>query len=106
MIVDSLDPVSRVIPLEVGVFEPSISIFIVAGVVSVAGCAPGCVYPSIMTGLVISGSPVVGTIVCGPAPGILKLILSFVFDALASNMACRNDPVPASLAFVTVKVAL
>src|SRR6185503_11817720 len=69
---------------------------------------PGCVVPSIVTGLVIGGSADAGVIVNGAAPGMLKTILSAPGLALASMIARRSDPDPAaalSVLLVTMKTA-
>ena len=71
----------------------------------VFGEEPGCVYPSIVTGLVITGSAVAGTIVWTPEPTMLKAIVSAPAAALASRIAWRSDPAPASSMLVTVNVA-
>ena len=52
-----------------------------------------------------AGSSEVGMIVCTPAPGMLKSIVSAPALALASRIAWRSEPGPESLVFVTVKVA-
>ncbi len=58
------------------------------------------------TGSVIVGSGVRGVMVCGPAPTMLKLMVSGTLAlALADRMAWRNEPEPASLVFDTVRVA-
>ena len=62
---------------------------------------PGCVVPSIVTGLMRGGSVEPGLIVCTPVPGILKPIKSAPGLTLASMMACRNEPAPLSLVLVT-----
>ncbi len=43
--------------------------------------------------------------VCTPAPGIAKAIVSAPTLALASSIAWRSDPAPESFTFVTVNVA-
>jgi len=63
---------------------------------------PGCVYPSITTGWVIVGRTLSGLMVWTPVPGMLKLIVPPPME-LASRIAWRNEPVPLSLVFVTVK---
>src|ERR1043166_259030 len=68
----------------------------------VFGLDPGCVYPSITTGWVIVGRTVSGLIVWTPVPGMLKLMVPPPME-FASVIACRNEPVPLSLVFVTVK---
>ena len=61
-----------------------------------------------MTASVMVGSADVGAMVCGPAPAILKAMMSgcppTLAEALASVMACRKLPAPLSLVFVTVNV--
>ena len=66
---------------------------------------PGCVYPSMTTGPVMSGSTEVSVIVCTPAPGMLNAIVSGPAAALASSNAWRKLPAPESLVFVTVNAA-
>src|SRR6188474_2014790 len=68
---------------------------------------PGCVYPSIRTGLETTGSPVAGVMVqtpepSQPAPVTLNAIVSRPALAFASRIACRSDPAPESPVFVTV----
>src|SRR5215472_5337617 len=62
---------------------------------SVLGLAPGCVYPSIVTGAVIAGRAVFGLIVWTPAPEMLKWI-AVPECALAYVIASRSvhDPDP------------
>ena len=50
----------------------------------------GSLVPSIITGSVIVGRALPGLMVCGPAPAMLKLIVSVPARALASSMAARN----------------
>src|SRR5437879_13776888 len=64
-----------------------------------------------MTGLVMLGKVEVGLIVCGPAPGILKAIVSVPACALAAVIASRNvhsasaqAPVTGSAVDMTMKV--
>src|SRR5687767_14271880 len=57
------------------------------------------------TGSVMAGSAVSGEFVCGPGPGMSKIIVSAeVNNWLASRIACRKEPGPASLVFVTMNV--
>ncbi len=51
------------------------------------------------------GSADNGVIVNGAEPEIWKMIVSAPPRALASIMACRNEPLPLSLALATIKVA-
>jgi hypothetical protein len=68
---------------------------------------PGCVRPSIVVGPVTLGSADSGRIVCtSPAVGgRLNLISSAPASVLASVIACRSEPAPASAVVVTVNVA-
>src|SRR5258705_4953186 len=58
------------------------------------------------TGSVITGNSVTGAIVCGPAPGMLKEMMSRpeVMAALALRIACRIEPAPLSFVFKTMNV--
>src|SRR5688572_2771641 len=56
-----------------------------------------------MTGSVMMGNCEVGRIECGPDPGMLNLMAWIPGPALASKIACRNEPAPLSLTLVTVK---
>src|SRR5438094_969826 len=60
-----------------------------------------------MTGRVIAGNAVAGVMVRTPAGGsvMANWIVSTPSVALASVIACRNEPAPVSLVVVTVKVA-
>src|SRR5438552_17633862 len=60
-----------------------------------------------MTGRVIAGNAVAGVMVRTPAGGsvMANWIVSTSSVALASVIACRNEPAPVSLVVVTVKVA-
>jgi hypothetical protein len=60
-----------------------------------------------MTASLIAGSALASVIVFTAAPGMLKLIVSRPGKAalLASRIACRNEPAPASLILVTRNVA-
>src|SRR5438045_492297 len=59
-----------------------------------------------ITGSVNAGRGVTGLMVCGPVPGMLKLMMSGTFTvAFADRIACRKDPLPLSAALVTTKVA-
>src|SRR5262245_32704814 len=58
-----------------------------------------------VTGSVRGGSPPAGLMVCTPAPGMLKVMVSASPLALASRIACRKEPAPLSLVFVTTKGA-
>jgi hypothetical protein len=49
----------------------------------------------------MSGNAEESDITWGPAPGILKMMLSVTGVALAEVMAARNEPGPASLLLVT-----
>src|SRR5215831_9077946 len=53
------------------------------------------------TGSVIQGSAVSKLIVCRPAPGMLKLIVSVPGVLLADVMASRSEPGPESFVLVT-----
>jgi hypothetical protein len=57
-----------------------------------------------MTGSVIVGSALVVVMVRTPEPGMLKAMVSKPELALASRIACRSDPAPASLVLVTVRI--
>src|SRR5262245_19518707 len=59
-----------------------------------------------VTGSVMVGRTDVGAMVRTPAPGTLKAIRSAPGLALASRIACLNDPAPPSAVLVTVKVAV
>src|SRR5687767_6046522 len=72
---------------------------------NVLGDEPGCVYPSMTTGAMITGNGVTGAIVAGPF-GILKVIVLRLLPALASMIACRNEPAPASSVLVTTNCPL
>jgi hypothetical protein len=78
-------------------FDPSISI------IGAPTENPGCELPPMNTWPRICGSAVSGEIVCGPVP-IKKSIESESGSAFASRIACRNDPGPESLVFVTTKL--
>src|SRR4051812_24225827 len=56
-------------------------------------------------GPVMIGSAVVGRILCTPLPGMANTIVSGPVAAFESRMACRSEPVPLSLTFVTVNAA-
>src|SRR5678816_63572 len=57
------------------------------------------------TGSVTLGSGVRGLITCGPAPAMLKVIVSGTLTLrFADRMAWRNEPAPLSLVFVTTIV--
>ena len=56
-------------------------------------------------GVAMIGSSESGVIVCTPAPGMAKAIVSGPGLALASSIAWRSEPGPVSSVFVTVKVA-
>ena len=62
-----------------------------------------------ITGSVICGRPVSGVIVCTPAPGMLKAMVSTppvgLVAALASTITWRSDPGPLSSVLITVNVA-
>ena len=62
-------------------------------------------YPSTVTGSKAFGSHVVRAMVCTPAPGMLNAIVSAPGLDSESRIAWRSEPAPASLVFVTVKVA-
>src|SRR5260370_27329143 len=55
-----------------------------------------------VTAWVIVGRTVIGLIVWTPAPGMLNAIVPPPME-LASRIAWRNEPVPESLVFITVK---
>src|SRR5438067_1540207 len=57
-----------------------------------------------MTELVIVGRAEAGAIVWTPVPGIAKVIVWSVDDALALRIAWRSEPRPLSLVLVTTKV--
>ena len=63
----------------------------------------GWVVPSMVTGSVIVGRVVSSWIVCAPPP-MSKSMMSGPVFALASTMACLNEPAPASSVFSTVNV--
>jgi hypothetical protein len=54
---------------------------------SVLGEAPGCVYPSIVTGDESGGSALASVIVCTPPPAMLNWIVSAPGFALESRIA-------------------
>src|SRR5437762_358965 len=58
-----------------------------------------------MTASVISGRAVSGEIVCGPAPGMAKRILSGPGAVLASSIALRREPSPLFAVLVTTNSA-
>jgi len=58
--------------------------------VSVLTSDSGCVYPSMVTGAVMTGNGVVGTMVCGPVPSRLNAMSSAVPPALLSMIAARR----------------
>jgi hypothetical protein len=67
--------------------------------------APGCVYPSMTTGVVIVGRTVSGLMVLTPVPGMLNwIVLGPGVAAFEATMAARSEPVPVSAVLVTVKV--
>ena len=70
------------------------------------GLAPGCVYPSMMTGSVKEGSGEAGAIVCTPLPGMLKVMRLSPAVALDVCIAHRSEPTPVSLTVVIVNVAV
>ena len=66
---------------------------------------PVCVLPSMITGSVIAGNGDAGAIVWGPGPGMANAMTPSAPDAaFASRIACRSEPGPLSLVFVTVKL--
>src|SRR5262249_27970423 len=69
------------------------------------GLEPGCEYPSTVTGPVSAGSADRRAIVCTPATGMLKVIVSAPAFVLASMTAWRRDPAPESFVLMTVNVA-
>src|SRR5262249_3639225 len=70
---------------------------------TVSRLAPG---PEMDTASETGNSPEVRAIVRRAAKKVLsKLIVSAPGEALASRIACRNEPGPASLALITVKTA-
>ena len=62
---------------------------------------PGCVVPLIKTGSLTVGNAAAGVIVCGPAPGMLNVMLSTPAALFALRIACRSEPGPLSFVFVT-----
>ena len=67
----------------------------------------GSVVPSMITAPVIVGRALVSEMVWPPATSgaaMLKVIVSVPAKALASRIACRNDPAPELLVLVTVNV--
>jgi hypothetical protein len=71
---------------------------------SVLAVAPDCVYPSMVTGLVIASRLEATTMACTPLPVMLNVIVSPPVFALALKIAWRNEPAPESFVFVTVYV--
>ncbi len=69
---------------------------------SVLADAPGCVYPLTVTGEVRIGSGETSVIVWTPEPTMLNAIVSGPALALASRIAWRSVPAPASAIDVTV----
>lgn len=66
---------------------------------------PGCVVPSMVTGVVMVGSADCGLIVCTPVPMRKSMTFGPGLMLLLSRMASRNEPSPASSVFVTVQAA-
>ena len=66
---------------------------------------PFWVVPSITTGSVMGGNGLPRAMVWTFVPEISKTIMSNPGLLLASRIACRREPVPVSLLFVTVRVA-
>ena len=62
-----------------------------SSIISVPGAAPGCVSPLIATCSIIAGREPVSAMVKGPAPGIVKLIISAPGVALARRMHLRSE---------------
>src|SRR3954447_12279875 len=58
-----------------------------------------------VTASVMFGRFDAGEMVCSPAPGIAKLIVSVPAAVFASMMACRNVPAPESATLLTTNVA-
>ena len=63
---------------------------------------------SVTAGSAVSGARVqtLAAVQFGSVAGILKAIVSGPLVALESRMACRSEPTPESLVFVTVNVAV
>ena len=66
---------------------------------------PDWLAPSIVTELVIVGNDEAGAIVWTPEPPMAKSIVLDPPAALASVIAWRSDPAPASLTLVTMSIA-
>ena len=64
----------------------------------------GCDQPSMSSGSVMAGSGVVGVMVGTMPPGMAKAMRSSSGAALASRIACRNEPAPESFELMTVSV--
>ena len=58
--------------------------------------SPSAIRMTAWVGAVMAGSALNGTIVCTPAAGMLKAIVSAPAFPLASRIACRNEPAPTS----------
>ena len=66
---------------------------------------PFWVVPSTTTGSVMGGNGLLRAMVCTFVPEISKTMVSTPGLLLASRIACRREPAPLSLLFVTVSVA-
>src|SRR5687767_3194978 len=93
-----------VMPVPVS-FRPSLPDPADVPVISMIGLLekPGCVEPSRIVGFEIAGRLLLGAIVLAPLP-IANLIVSAAVVLLASRIAWRSEPAPASLVLVTVNV--
>ena len=65
--------------------------------------APDCVSPLIIVVAVMAGKGKVKAIVFTPLPGMLKLMTVISGLALAVVIACRSEPEPLLLVFVTIR---
>jgi hypothetical protein len=63
------------------------------------------VVPSLITGSVIVGNTEAGVMVNGAIPDMLNTIVFRPAAPFALIIACRKDPAPVSLPFMTVYVA-
>ena len=98
MIVVGLDPVPRMSPVDSAPRPVPTSWTRPVGY-------PGWLVPPIVTGSVIIGSGVRSVMFLGPISGVpmLKVIVCVPAWAFASMSACRSEPAPESLMFVTSK---
>src|SRR5262245_19144885 len=85
----------------VDLLVPSMTMVGVAGVVAVAGLAPGPVYPAMISGSVIAGRLLDGVITTGPGPDSRNAIESIPGFPLAWTIASRRVPPPVSPVLVT-----